>query len=103
MKVKIEVPARNDLLEGYEFYEESERGLGDYFLASIYFDIESLRIFGGIHRREYRFLHRALSSKFPFAIYYAIENDEVIVKAVLDCRKNPSWIRKKLKKTNRQG
>lgn len=96
MTVRIEAPARNDLIEGYEFYEESEEGLGDYFLACLYSDIESLRIFGGIHRKDYRSLHRALSRKFPFAIYYAIEKNEVVVKAVLDCRRDPSWIRKRL-------
>jgi hypothetical protein len=57
MNVRIELPARNDLVEGYQFYEENEAGLGDYFLSCIYSDIESLRIFGGIHRKEYRSLH----------------------------------------------
>ena len=73
MNVRIELPARNDLVEGYQFYEENEAGLGDYFLACIYLDIESLRIFGGIHRKEYRSLHRALSRKFPFAIFPLIK------------------------------
>jgi hypothetical protein len=97
MTVRIAAPARNDLVEGYEFYEGNEEGLGEYFLASLYSDIDSLRGFGGIHRKEYRSLHRALSRKFPFAIYYVVEKNEVVVKAVLDCRRDPSWIRKRLK------
>ena len=96
MNVRIELPARNDLVEGYQFYVENEAGLGDYFLSCIYSDIESLRIFGGIHRKEYRSLHRALSRKFPFAIYYSLDQGNVIVKAVLDCRSDPSWIRQRL-------
>jgi hypothetical protein len=97
MTVRIEAPARNDLVEGYDFYEKNEEGLGGYFLASLYSDIESLRIYGGIHRKEYRSLYRALSRKFPFAIYYVLEKNEAVVKAVLDCRRDPSWIRKRLK------
>jgi len=97
MKVRIEAPACNDLVQGYTFYEQNEEGLGEYFLASLYSDIESLRILGGIHPKGHMSLHRALSSKFPFAIYYAVQGEEVAVKAVLDCRRNPSWIRKKLK------
>lgn len=97
MTVRIEAPARNDLVEGYEFYEGNEEGLGGYFLASLYSDIESLRIYGGIHRKEYRSLYRALSRKFPFSIYYVLEKNEVVVKAILDCRRDPSWIRKRLK------
>ena len=96
MKIRIEAPARNDLFQGYEFYEENEEGLGEYFLSSLYSDIESLRIFGGMHRKEYKSLHRALSRKFPFAIFYVVREGEVVVKAVLDCRINPSWIRKRL-------
>ncbi len=98
MRVRIEPSALNDLVEAYEFYEQNEQAVGDYFLASLFSDIESLGIFGGIHRKEYRNLHRALSRNFPFAIYYTFANDEVVVRAVLDCRKNPSWIRSRMRK-----
>ncbi len=99
MRVRIEAAARNDLIDGYCFYERSEQGVGDYFLAMLYSDIESLRILGGIHSKEYKNLHRALSRKFPFAIYYTVDNDEVVVRAVLDCRRRPSWIRERMKNT----
>ncbi len=97
MKLRIGVAARNDLIEGYYFYEDSDERVGDYFLATLYSDIESLRIFGGIHRKAYKSLYRALSRKFPFAVYYTIENKEVVVRAVLDCRREPSWIRNRIK------
>ena len=54
MRVRIEPSALTDLVEAYEFYEQSEQALGEYFLTSLFSDIESLGIFGGIHRREYR-------------------------------------------------
>ena len=60
MKIQIEAPARNDLVERYRFYEGSGEGLGEYFLATLCSDIESLRIFGGIYRKEYKSLRRAL-------------------------------------------
>ncbi len=41
--------------------------------------------------------HRLLSKRFPFAIYYRLEENEVRVYAVVDCRKNPAWVRKKLR------
>jgi plasmid stabilization system protein ParE len=97
MKLRILDAASDDLVEGFDFYERNEQGIGDYFLSCLYSDIESLKIFGGIHRRVYKNLHRSLSKRFPFAIYYTIEGGTVIVLAVLDCRRNPSWIRSKLK------
>jgi hypothetical protein len=86
------------LIQGHRFYEDREVGLGSYFLDSLYSDIDSLRVFGGIHRKAYKGIHRSLSKRFPFAIYYSMENDVVRVKAVVDCRKAPSWIRDHLTK-----
>jgi plasmid stabilization system protein ParE len=103
MRVRIEPSALTDLVEAYEFYEQSEQALGEYFLTSLFSDIESLGIFGGIHRREYRNLHRCLARTFPFAIYYTVAGDEVVIRAVLDCRRNPSWIRGRIKGSWQQG
>ena len=97
MKIQILEAAQDDLVEGFGFYEGGKQEIGDYFLTCLYSDIESLRIFGGIHRVVYKNLHRSLSKRFPFAIYYTVENDAVIVRAILDCRRNPSWIRSRLK------
>jgi hypothetical protein len=97
VKLQILEAASEDLVAGFDFYEQNEHSIGDYFLACLYSDIESLRIFGGIHRRVYKNLHRSLSKRFPFAIYYTVENDTVIIRAVLDCRRHPSWIRSRVK------
>ena len=97
MRLQILEFARNDLIEGFYFYENKEKGLGDYFLANLYSDIESLKVFGGIHRKAYREFHRALSKRFPFAIYYTVEVDMIRIRAVVDCRRRPSWIRRHLK------
>jgi hypothetical protein len=54
MRLQILDLAKNDLIEGYHFYESKEEGLGNYFLVNLYSDIESLKLFGGIHRKVYR-------------------------------------------------
>ena len=69
MKIQILDLAKKDLIEGFRFYEDFESGVGDYFLTSLYADIDSLTIFGGLHAKPYRHFHRALSKRFPFAIY----------------------------------
>ena len=38
------------------------------------------------------------SKKFPFAIYYEMDEDVVRVVAILDMRREPSWTRGKLEK-----
>ena len=96
MKIEILDEAQDDLLQGFYFYESREPGLGSYFIDSLFSDIDSLFIYAGIHQVLYAY-HRCLSKRFPFAIYYSVEKQLVRVHAVLDCRRNPSWIRKRLK------
>ena len=97
MRIKILSAAENDLEKGYRFYEAQSHGLGYYFLDSLYTDIDSLAYFAGIHRVVFGH-HRLLSKRFPFAVYYRIINNVVFVTAVLDCRRNPSWLRERLMK-----
>ncbi len=97
MKIRILKSARGDLKEGYHFYELQQEGLGSYFLESLYSDIESLKLFAGIHSIHFQKYHRLLSKRFPFSIYYRLEENEVRIYAVIDCRKNPAGIRKRLK------
>jgi hypothetical protein len=96
--VKIEILdlAEQDLLDGFRFYESQAAGAGNYFLENIYLDIESLHQYAGIHLKPHRNFYRLLSKRFPFAIYYTVENDTASIQAVVDCRRDPEWIKQRL-------
>ena len=79
-----------DLNNGRRFYDNIESGIGDYFFDSLIADVESLQFSAGIHSKYFNY-YRLLSKRFPFALYYEIENDTVRVIAILDMRRNPSW------------
>ncbi|MFH1096663.1 MAG: type II toxin-antitoxin system RelE/ParE family toxin [Candidatus Desantisbacteria bacterium] len=96
MNIKILGSAYQDLMGGYWFYEKQKEGLGSYFLDSLFSDIDSLQIYAGIHPICFSQYHRLLSKRFPFAIYYCIDNNMVLVYAVFDCRQNPAWIKDRL-------
>jgi plasmid stabilization system protein ParE len=98
VKVRILEPAKADLINGFHFYEDQEPGAGRYFLNNLYSDIEGLATTYGIHRQPFGDFHRAISKKFPYAIFYSVREYEIWVEAVIDCRKNPSWIRSKIRK-----
>ncbi len=95
MTVEILPSAREDLVAGFEFYEEKAPGLGSYFVDSLMSDIETLSSHGGIHRKHFGY-HRLLSRRFPYAVYYALKANTVVVNAVLDCRRDPAWIRRQV-------
>jgi hypothetical protein len=95
MNVQILDEAEQDLLDGYRFYESQSQGLGDYFLNTLFADIDSLRLYAGIHALHCG-CHRLLSRRFPFAVYYRVEDGVVLVRAILDCRRDPDRTRNRL-------
>ena len=91
--------AAGDLEEARGFYDAKEPGVGDYCVTSLLADIESLALYHGIHQRQSK-CFRMLASRFAFGIYYLEAEQETRVVAVLDLRRNPSWIRQQV--TRRQ-
>ena len=96
MKVFIQPSALADLRAVFRFYEKQQAGLGSYFLDSLYSDIDSLLLYAGIHAEHFG-KYRLLSERFPYAVYYEVRDDLIMVRAVLDLRRDPSWISRKLR------
>jgi hypothetical protein len=97
MTVFILEDAAADIELGRRFYESCEAGVGDYFVESILSDLDALVSFAGIHPVYFSF-HRMLAKRFPFGIYYEVEDEIAYVYAVLDLRRDPLWISTKLGK-----
>ncbi len=95
MRVQLLEEATADLADGYRFYERQAEGLGEYFLDSLWSDIQSLRLSGGVHAIFFGY-HRLLSRRFPYAVYYRVDGGIARVRAILDCRRDPEWITKRL-------
>ena len=101
MEIRLLETAKEDLRAGYGFYEGQSVGLGDYFLDCMQADVRSLQIYAGIHVKAEGFF-RMLAKRFPFAIYYLIDNDRIDVYAVLDCRRDPTWLESRLRASRRK-
>jgi len=95
MKVRILPSALADLQNGRDFYEKQGSGLGQYFIDSLFSDLDSLALYGGIHSRHWGY-HRLLSKRFPYGIYYRMNQEVVEVWRVLDCRQDPRRIKRAL-------
>ncbi len=96
MKLRILPSAVKDLHRSREFYARQSESLGDYFLDSLFSDIDSLELYAGVHAQAFGY-HRLLSKRFPFAVYYKMDGDACVVWRVLDCRQNPAKISGALK------
>jgi plasmid stabilization system protein ParE len=96
MNLRILASAFNDLADGRDFYERQGAGVGEYFLDSLFSDIDSLALYAGVHRKVFGF-HRLLSKRFPYAVYYQFDGRNSVVYRVLDLRQDPRKIRAALK------
>lgn len=88
MKLRILPAAVDDLGRGRDFYARQGDFLGDYFLDSLFSDIDSLALYAGVHIKVFGYC-RLLAKRFPYAIYYKFDGDVCIVWRVLDCRQHP--------------
>ena len=88
--------AIEDLVRGREFYEKQGEGLGEYFDEALAADIDSLHLYAGIHAMAHGY-YRMLAAKFPYAVYYEIVSEQIRVRAILDCRRDPKWIRSRVR------
>ena len=96
VRISIQAAALADLRAGFRFYEAQETGLGDYFLDSLCSDIDSLLLYAVIHPIHFGRFHRLLSKRFPYAVFYQVQADEIRIRAILDLRREPSRIARKL-------
>nr|VFJ48015.1 MAG: Plasmid stabilization system protein ParE [Candidatus Kentron sp. DK] len=95
MKVHLRPEAEADTEEAARWYEQQCGGLGDGFLDEI------SRILGVISDNPDRYpvvhgdTRRALVRRFPFGIYYRVEEEAIVVVAVMHGSRHPKrWQRR---------
>jgi plasmid stabilization system protein ParE len=76
--------------DAYQWYEQQQPGLGDDFLTAIEEVFDRLRRTPRIHGTVWQDVRRALPRRFPYAVYYRIQDDRVEVVAVYHTSRDPS-------------
>ena len=91
MIIKFHSEARNEFFEAADYDEEQVVGLGDDFIDEVekVLDVIEQQPASGtkITKTERRFL----VSRFPYGIIYSIEEDQIIVLAVMNLRRKPGY------------
>ncbi len=87
-----------DVEAAFEWYENERAGLGVEFLEELRAAYNRIAE-GPLKYQELRGgIRRALLRRFPYAVYFAIEADDVVVVAVLHASRDPGqWQRRSRK------
>jgi len=84
------------LLDTFQWYQEQRSGLGFDFKLCVDEVFSKLQKHPSIYKKVYRNIRRAVTRRFPFSVFYIIENNNVIILAVLHARRDPEkWKRRK--------
>jgi len=94
MKLSYRPAAKVDIHETREWYRKQSPALEGRFAAAVADTIQSILE----HPRAYQLVEpdvrRAGLNVFPYLVYYAVENDAVVVLAVLHGKRHPdTWKR----------
>jgi plasmid stabilization system protein ParE len=76
--------SRNDLETSFRWYENQRRGLGFDFLDCIECSIVKIMEFPELYNYCFSNFRRCVIRRFPFSIFYTVENDKIIIHSVFN-------------------
>jgi plasmid stabilization system protein ParE len=89
LEVHLRPEAEADIEEAALWYEKQREGLGQDFLDELLSAINAIsenpHIFPVVHRNT----HRAIIHRFPFGVYYRVEDDLIVVVAAMHGSRHP--------------
>ncbi|MDA3923472.1 MAG: type II toxin-antitoxin system RelE/ParE family toxin [Kiritimatiellae bacterium] len=81
--------ARFEIELTVSWYEQQQRGLGLRFLDAVENTIDQISNHPLLYMVIYKKFRRCLLRKFPFSVFYTIENELIIIHSIFDNRQDP--------------
>lgn len=94
-RVIVRPETEDDLKEAYTWYEDKRIGLGYDFLLQVDAGLNFIARNPTSHPIEYKGTRKHLVKRFPYKIIYLVENERIIVLAVIHGRRSPDLIKKR--------
>jgi plasmid stabilization system protein ParE len=86
-----------DAIGGYAWYEAKSPGLGEEFLRVFYACASEINRNPLLYPKVYGEFRRRLLRRFPYAIYFTIKEDRIVVIGLFHCARDPRTVGRKLK------
>lgn len=91
-EVRLRPEAEQDVAEAALWYEANEPGLGAQFVDQVQAAINTIAEQPNAFTTVHKSIRRALVRRFPFGVFYQVDNDGVLVIAVLHGSRHPrAW------------
>jgi plasmid stabilization system protein ParE len=96
LQIYIRPEAEADLDNAAAWYQTQVTGLGYEFLDEIKKALQIMADNPEIFQIVYKNIHRAIIQRFPFVIYYQIEEETIVVLGIIHASRNPHDWKKRL-------
>ncbi|MCB9762430.1 MAG: type II toxin-antitoxin system RelE/ParE family toxin [Alphaproteobacteria bacterium] len=91
LPIRISSEARVDLLEAWAWYEDQRLGLGDEFTVCVEAALEKVARFPEAWATVHGEVRRVIVRRFPYGVFYVVEDGELVVLAVAHGRREPGY------------
>jgi len=88
-EVRLRPEAEQDLADAAAWYEEQRQGLGHEFLDEVLMMLSSIEETPLMYPNVHRNTRRAVIHRFPFSVYFRVENATIVVIAIMHGSRNP--------------
>lgn len=95
-KLIVAPEAEVDIAEAYGWYETRRTGLGEEFLSSVEASLEGIRRRPEMCSLAHETYRRALTRRFPYAIFYEFTDMTVTIYSVFHTSRDPEKWRQRL-------
>ena len=90
MRIRFRPTARNEFLEAVQWYEDKKTGVGERFTTDVHAKLDSIRRQPDLYPVVFGEVREATLLRFPHAIYFIVDPDEIVVVAVFHTSRDPS-------------
>ncbi|SFV61906.1 Plasmid stabilization system protein [hydrothermal vent metagenome] len=79
-----------DIKIAYDWYEKQRIGLGEDFLLTLEASYAKIVRMPKAYQPIYKTVRRKLTRRFPYGVFFTLQDSQIIIIAVMHTKRNPS-------------
>jgi plasmid stabilization system protein ParE len=95
-RVFVRAQAEADIASAATWYDKQSPGLGTEYLRAVDVCIAAIARNPAMFATVYRSVRRALLRRFPYGLFFLVDNESVVILACLHGKQSPGRIRSRI-------